>query len=265
MLMPILGSDIEKRRKDILKVAGKDLELGFLYAEFNFEWIVRRMILCFSRCPIVVIKAALRKASGYNDYERLWKLFVCSFDSSIPSIEKLLNNGDQNISENLKLYIVRRHVLVHGVKGGIGDATAICGISTFLKAAERLVGFAKDNKIELFKRLKPRSNRHCVFERRDGIEKLKNECNTNTCSTSLIEQCPVLNIKETAKAIRKHLREKSLPVAELSGLNQEDIIRKVQSVAEELGIADKTSVKKAIDKLIKSPRNRNNSLSSRSH
>ena len=56
----------------------------------------------------------------------------------------------------------------------------------------------------------------------------------------------MLSNNEARKAIFKNLRKSLQPVEELAGVKGEALVEKVRKVAEELGIAEKSSIKKAI-------------------
>ncbi len=243
MLMPILESNEKKRRAAILRVASRDIELGFLFAVFNFEWSLRRMILKFSKCPTIVIRARLVRGHGFKNYCEFWDECVCKFNRRLISMIEILGLNEANFIEQ---YYERRHVLVHGAHGGVGFVTAICGISRLLNASETLVEFARKQGENLFGRLNPRQNVRCGFTLCRGTEPFKNGQTDGPCPAQLMVGCPMLSNNEARKAIFKNLRKSLQPVEELAGVKGEALVEKVRKVAEELGIAEKSSIKKAI-------------------
>lgn len=253
MLMPILKSNWTKRRTKILRVASKDVELGFLLTVFNFEWFLRRMILVFSKCPTIVIRARLAKCHGFWSYCEMWDECVCKFDGRICPMTEILGlpsklQADQNI---IKQYCDRRHVLVHGARGGIGFAAALCGISRLLKATEALIEFAQKHDKDLFHSLYSRQNVRCGFTSCRKTEPFKNGQTEGPCPAKIMVGCPMLSNNEARKAIFKNLRKSLQPVDELADVKGEALVEKVRRVAEELGIANKPSIKKAIFNLEK--------------
>ncbi len=248
MLMPILKSNWTKRRAKILRVASKDVELGFLLTVFNFEWFLRRMILVFSKCPTIVIRARLAKCHGFWSYCEMWDECVCKFDGKICHMTEILglpskSQADQNVIEQ---YCDRRHVLVHGARGGIGFATALCGIARLLKASEALIEFAQKHDEDLFHSLYSRQNVRCGFTPRRGIEPFKKGQTDGLCPTKLMEKCPMLSCKRARNVIFNNLRKESQPVDELANVKGDALVEKVRKVAAELGLANKVAIKKAI-------------------
>ena len=257
MLMPILKSDEKMRRADIIRAASKDPEVGFLLTVFNLEWTLRRMVLCFSKCPSVVVRSVLKGCNGFWGYCDTWKLCVCSFDTKMHTMPEILGVLPKTTSKEnfITQYIDRRHVLVHGVKGGIGVPTALCGISALLKVSENLVSFARIHGVELFKRLNPRQNVRCGFILRHGIEPFKIEQRDGLCPAKLREKCPMLASNDTRRNAKKlifnNLRKTLQPVAELANVKGESLVEKVRKVAAELGLVNKAAIKRAICKLEK--------------
>lgn len=243
MLMPTLESNEKKRRAAILHVASQDIELGFLFAFFNFEWFLRRMILVFSKCPTVVVRARLVCCHGFGDYCELWNECVCKFDEGIISLAEILGKSE---TESIKQYCTQRHVLVHGARGGIGFATAICGISRLLKALEALVEYAQKNGKNLFIRLYHRQNVRCGFIPKHGIESFKNGKGECLCPAELKGECPFCSSDKERRKIICNIKKSRQPVDELARVKGKALVEKVRNVAEELGLANKASIKKAI-------------------
>ncbi len=254
MLMPILESNEKKRREAILKVASRDLELGFLYSVFNLEWTMRRMILCFSKCPSIVIRALLAQCSGFWRYCELWDKCVHDFDTKYETMAEILGVQPKGESRQNGItdYFDRRHVLVHGAKSGIGAATAICGIEKLLEASEKLVKFSRDHGYELFAKVKPRQNVRCGFTGNRKTPLFSGGQTQGACPGNFANICPLLADKATRGAIRKHLRKTLKPVQELADVKDEALIERVQAVAHTLGIEGACSVKKATRELQKS-------------
>lgn len=265
MLMPILGSSFEKRKASILKAASQDLEIGFLLAVFNFEWTLRRMILSFSKCPSIVIRALLAQSSGLWKYCHLWDICVHGFDSRFGKMREILAGGFDSKS-NLKAiseYLRCRHVLVHGAKSGIGAATALCGIRKLLEVSENLARFSHDNGHELFEKIPSRQQVRCGFTGNRKTPVFEEGLACATCPGNIIVHCPFLkklekdqerDSKQLGDYIRekiKDLRAKTSPVNELINVKDEALVKKIKEVADELGIADAPSVAEAVRELEK--------------
>lgn len=207
MLMPVLNGSFKQRRRAILNYAKRDLEMGFLLAEFNFEWTLRRSILALSKCPTVVIRERLSRCHGWDAYKEAWLDCVGHFSSDVKPIGTLLE-GDSiedipavNI-QHLKDALDGRHVLAHGVKGGVGDRFAVVGLSLFLNASDRLQRYAQERGERLFGR---RIYRHpkcvdyekCVDCPYESFE--NSTCNNRLastaeeCSARLVRKCPFVN------------------------------------------------------------------------
>ena len=257
MLMPILKSDEKKRRADIIRAASKNPEVGFLLTVFNLEWTLRRMILCFSKCPSVVVRSVLKGCNGFWDYCDTWEFCVCSFDTKMQTMPEILGVQPKSTTKEnfITQYIDRRHVLVHGVKGGVGVPTALCGISSLLKVSEKLVSFARIHGVELFKRLNPHQNVRCGFVLRRGVEPFKFEQKDGLCPAKLREKCPMFayNVRRrnAKEMIFNNLRKERWPIDELANVKGDALVEKVRKVAAELGIANKVAIKSAICNLKK--------------
>ena len=207
MLMPVLNGSFKQRRRAILNQAKRDLEMGFLLAEFNFEWTLRRCILALSKCPTVVIRERLSRCHGWDAYKEAWQDCVRHFSSDVKPIGTLLEGVSiedipaVNI-QHLKDALDGRHVLAHGVKGGVSDRFAVVGLSLFLNASDRLQRYAHKRGERLFGR---RIYRHpkcvdydkcidCPYES-VGNPACNNRLDSaaEECSERLVEKCPFVN------------------------------------------------------------------------
>ena len=266
MLFPILESNEKKRREAILKVASRDLELGFLMSVFNLEWTIRRMILHFAKCPSIVIRSLLARSNGYPNYCYLWKICVHDFDKRLNELPNILGTNDNK--NDITEYIRCRHVLVHGARSGIGAATALCGIKKLLEAAEFLIRFARENGHELFKRVPPRQVR-CGFTGAHHTPLFVRGDTCVNCPGKIVSTCPFVRQSVTTTRerggkclddqIRKSLRAAAPSVRELEGIKDEALIAKMQEVAWDLGILERRAVKKAVHDLQKAIEKRKNS------
>lgn len=257
MLMPILGSNEKKRRESILRVASRDLEIGFLLAVFNFEWTLRRMILCFSKCPSIVIRALLAKTSGFWKYCEVWDMCVHEFDNEIGTMTEILGIPPKAETKQncITEFLDSRHVLVHGATSGIGAATALCGIKKLLGVSEGMASYSRKKGQDLFRMVNPRQQVRCGFIGNRGTRKFEKGQNCAACPGEIIGFCPFLNKKENRRDIRDYLDarlsiiQESKRQKETKGQKGEALVLKIQEVANELGIAEKPSVKRAVREL----------------
>lgn len=204
MLMPVLGGSSKKRRQAIIRMAKHDLEMGFLLAEFNFEWTLRRCILALSKCPTVVIRERLSGCHGWDAYRDAWTDCVKRFSPAMKSIGGLLedvSNADVPIVniQQLKEALDGRHILAHGIKGGVSDRFAIVGSYLFLNAADRLQWYAQLHGKSVFGNRIYRAPKcvdygkcldcpYVLGENVDGGN--RTIITTEVCSEKMVKKCP---------------------------------------------------------------------------
>ena len=240
----ILESSLVTLRKRVLKEAKKDMELGFLLAEFDFEWLLRRMILCFATCPTVVVRSLLKKCHGLDLYVDAWNKCVVPFRPKYPTLQDILKIPSKNQIKKgaIGKAFLKRHLLVHGVRTGIGTVSALVGLDVFLEAAELLVRFAEAHGIDLFKKMS--SRRKCLFCP-VGKQKEREILNTE-CSRGVSGVCPFVGNEKMASQIRSGIREQR-KVRLGNGVKMS--FAEVEAIAKKYRLETSKEVKQVVERL----------------
>lgn len=183
------------RRKRIRELFTTQPVLGYLVAEFDFEWTIHRAIVMMSECPASVIKAhfEIQQSSGWFAYQRCWEKCVKNTRNDVvPTLGRVAFGGpaEKDITAEqqgaIKQAIQLRHNLVHGLSGNLPRPKADMGFELLVAATERIVQFTEGRCGKpMFARIhKPLSictncQRHCAFkkerERAQALAKEKHE------------------------------------------------------------------------------------------
>ena len=243
----ILESSLTTLRRRVLKEAKKDIELGFLLAEFDFEWLLRRMVLCFATCPTVVVRSLLKKCHGFDLYVDTWNKCVVPFRPNCPMLQDILKIPSKNQIKKgaIGKAFLKRHLLVHGVRTGIGTVSALVGLDVFLESAEQLVRFAEAQGVDLFKKMSPR-HRKCLF---CPVGKQKErEIQNAECIRGVLGVCPFVGNEKFASQIRRGIREQRK--ARL-GKGVKMSFAEVEAIAKKYRLETSEQVKQVVDRLKK--------------
>ena len=219
----VLESNLDELRRRIVEVAKDDLELGFLHAEFDFEWMLRRMVLCFATCPTLVVRSILKDCYGLEAYLDAWGKCVVPFRSGMPWLGEVLGIASPKKVKASKVGRAcrERHFLVHGVRNGMSIGKSLVGIDVFLDAMAKMVKFATDNDVDLFGRLSPRRIACTYCTNKD--QQKKGDA-SGACLNAHGQLCPFRGDKKTSALIRNGVRrqrnirknpEKGVPIEEV--------------------------------------------------
>lgn len=248
MIFPVMDSSIEKRKAMILRQAKQDLEVGFLLAEFNLEWIMRRMILKFTKCPTLVVRAAMLSADGISNYCRIWELYVVPFGYA--KMHEILGIRKKVAKSEMYEYVKKRHVLVHGARGGIGVVNALVGLKMMLDMAEKLMSYAQQEGVKLFEPLDPRVKCRCLHYSR---KRQRPTFESNGCPSGIypdgncrfaehdMKKSKMRNdrsLDDKIAEIRKATRGKSV--------SNRETLERIQKIAFDLGLQDSDIVQTCI-------------------
>lgn len=241
MLFPVVGSSFKNCKEIVLQVASNNLELGFLLAVFEFEWIIRRLILSKSKCPTLVVRTYMEACcSSLKHYGKAWNKFAMYNDGmSLRGVLGLPQKWDES---DLEDFFKKRHVLVHGSKGGIGAHTALLGVDCMFKVLDKIEKYAKDRDLDLFAKLNPRQKR-CRYVTRKGCAPL--DINESSCPGIKSFVCPLARV---TLENRKRLKDQIGTVQNIrktKGTGKTDVVavvRQASEVAKRLGIEDSPAV-----------------------
>ncbi len=241
MLFPVVGSSFKNCKDIVLQVASSNLELGFLLAVFELEWILRRLILSKSKCPTLVVRTYMEECcSSLKHYGKAWNKFAMDKDGM--SLREVLGLPQKWGESDLENFFRNRHVLVHGSKGGIGAHTALLGVDCLFKVLDKIEKYAKDRNLDLFAKLNPRQKR-CRYVTRKGCAPL--DVNESSCPGIKSFVCP---FAEIALKNRKRLKGQIGTVQNIrkvKGTGKTDVvavIKRCLDVAKRLGIEDSPAV-----------------------
>lgn len=248
MIFPILDSSIEKRKAMILRHAKQDLEIGFLLAEFNLEWIMRRMILKFTKCPTLVVRAALLCADGIPNYCRTWDLYVAPMGYA--KMHEILGVKKKVAKSDLYEYVKKRHALVHGARGGVGVVNALIGLKMMLESAERLMIYAHEKEKMLFEVLDSRVRCPCLYYSRKTQKKT---IDGTRCPRGIYSDGKCLFAERDKKGFKKQkiggLKDKIAEIrsaARGKSVSNLETLEAIKRIACELGLQDCEVVRAAI-------------------
>lgn len=132
-------------------VAKESIAIAVLLATANFEWTVRRAIICLSKSPNRMIKSTtLRKCSSLDDYKDAWRTEIAShIGVKLPNI---IGKWGQ-LSDPKKGAYDLRNKLIHGVQGTTGLDYGRSRVEALLNAAEDVDRFCRRKNVDLYKRL----------------------------------------------------------------------------------------------------------------
>lgn len=242
----ILDSNLELFRKRIIKESKRDIELGFLLAEFDFELLLRRMVLHCAKCPTIVIRSLMKKCHGFDRYVDAWNKYVVPFSQGYPLMQDILGIPSKNQIKKgcIAKAFMKRHLLVHGVRTGIGVVNALAGLDVFLESAELLVRFAATHDVDLFTRISPRQYK-CMFtseiKGKNG-EALSRECKHGVCGV-----CPFVGDGDLVSQIRSGIKEQRK--ARLSKKDVKVSANEIIELAKKYGLENSQQIKSVIDRL----------------
>lgn len=124
------------KKQYILEYLNKEPMIAVLLAAANFEWTVGRCIMFFSIIPNVELREKLSKCHGLDAYRKFWENVLCSTDSTISKLDKIISNW--NIFKDA---FNLRHRLIHG-RGTCNYNMAKRPIELIILATDELYNFA---------------------------------------------------------------------------------------------------------------------------
>jgi hypothetical protein len=148
----VSDNQLVKERK-IKKYLNQEPMFAVLLAAVNFEWICGRCIMFLSETPNIQLREKLYKTYGLDKYKDLWKEEVINYNTSIPSLAKIITNWNK-----FKDAFNLRHKLIHGRETCSRNMASI-PVKIMLSAVNDLYLFAKSRNIDLHTRLPIRRNR----------------------------------------------------------------------------------------------------------
>jgi hypothetical protein len=148
----VSDNQLVKERK-IKKYLNQEPMFAVLLAAVNFEWICGRCIMFLSETPNIQLREKLYKTYGLDKYKDLWKEEVINYNTSIPSLAKIITNWNK-----FKYAFNLRHKLIHGRETCSRNMASI-PVKIMLSAVNDLYLFAKSRNIDLHTRLPIRRNR----------------------------------------------------------------------------------------------------------
>ena len=165
---PVHGDTPERRRKKIEAVFNVSPMAGFLLGAINFEWTARRAILALGLDSTKDIRAAFEQAHGYDQYKDLWKHHVCKDGKNgHPRLPKLIRDCSEEDGKGTPLdwTDVRkafkvRHTIAHGRACTAGADFLRRQMDVFLRAAEILVAFVRENGGDVYATIRRTNPRH---------------------------------------------------------------------------------------------------------
>lgn len=132
-------------------VAQETIAIAVLLATANFEWTIRRAIICLSKSPNRMIKSTtLRQCSSLDDYKAAWRKEVASQGGA--KLPNIVAKWGQLSDPDNGAYALRNK-LIHGVQGGTGLAYGRARVEALLSAAEDVDRFCQQKKIDIYDRL----------------------------------------------------------------------------------------------------------------
>jgi hypothetical protein len=137
----------EHKVKKIYSYLGREPMIAILLAAANWEWTTGRCILFLGKRPNVVVRKDLSKCHGLKKYSELWKEELCSENSTIAPLNKIISQWDE-FNDAFSL----RHTLIHG-RGTCSRNMATKPIETMLQATSELYAFARQRGFDLNSRL----------------------------------------------------------------------------------------------------------------
>jgi hypothetical protein len=145
----LVNDDIESRHTRISSyLDNESAVIAIVLAAIDLEWTLRRVIDAMSTAENKLAHDTY--VSGLADYAKVWTRAAKA--GGHPLLKEVVGDWDELIGA-----YQTRHDIVHGRQGTIGRLFATKRVETMLAASAAIVGYAKQHKLDPYKRLRQRT------------------------------------------------------------------------------------------------------------